>query len=209
MEPGKVTYYRLFENCWGTDTFSEEKTEMHIGFGDETVTYTYNPYDPPSFKGGLSACFDGAAYQDPPNSRYDIISRYTKPFEEDVFVKGKMTASLAVSSDCEDTCFYVRVSVEKDGGDFGLRDDITTLCFQLGDYVPGTKQTLTFSFDEHAFLIRKGERLRVDIASADAMHYLRHTNNKGSFYEQATAKIAHNTVFLNESELVLPIEKKR
>jgi predicted acyl esterase len=116
-----------------------------------------------------------------------------------------MATKLRVSSDCEDTCFYVRVSIEKDRGDFGLRDDITSLCYQLGDYVPNTAVDLTFSFDEHAFLIKKGERLRVDIASANVEHYVRHTNQKGLYSEQTTAKIACNTVYLQDSTLVLPI----
>ena len=37
------------------------------------------------------------------------------------------------SSDCEDTCIYVRVSVDKgDGIWYLLRDDITTLCAEGG-----------------------------------------------------------------------------
>ena len=167
----------------------------------------YNPFDAPEFKGGLSRAFGGALYQDKPNSRYDIISVYTEPFEKDTQVKGKMSARLSVKSDCEDTCFYVRVSIEKEHGDFGLRDDITSLCFKLGDYKPNSVAELDFEFDEHAFLIKKGERLRVDISSADNAHYVRHTNQKGLFSEQTTAKIAHNTVYLNASELVIPVCK--
>ena len=118
-----------------------------------------------------------------------------------------MKAVLNVKSDCEDTCFYVRLSIEKERGDYGLRDDITSLCYQLGSYKPDSVVNLSFSFDEHAFLIRKGERLRIDIASADNDHYVRHTNQKGLYSEQTTAKIAHNTVYLKESYLVLPIEE--
>jgi predicted acyl esterase len=171
------------------------------------VEYTYNPFDPPRFKGGLSCNFGGGVFQDKPNSRHDIISVYTPKFENDTFVKGKMAARLKVSSDCEDTCFYVRVSIETERGDYGLRDDITSLCYQLGDYKPGDAVDLDFTFDEHAFLVKKGERLRVDIASANAEHYVRHTNMKGLYSEQTTAKIAHNRVFLQESQLVLPVVK--
>ena len=103
--------------------------------------------------------------------------------------------------------FYIRISIEKEQGDFGLRDDITSLCYQLGDYKPSSVTELDFNFDEHAFTIKKGERLRVDIASADNDQYVRHTNQKGLFSEQTTAKIAHNTVLLQDSYLTLPIEK--
>ena len=118
-----------------------------------------------------------------------------------------MSAKLSVKSDCEDTCFYIRVSIEKENGDYGLRDDITSLCYQLGEYIPDAVVTLDFDFDEHAFVIRKGERLRVDISSADNEHYVRHTNQKGLYSEQTTAKIAHNTVYLQKSFLTLPVEK--
>ena len=205
FEKGKVTYYSIFENIWRTDSFEAPEESLSLVLGNGEVSYTYNPFDPPRFKGGLSCNFGGSAFQDKPNSRHDIISVYTEPFEKDTFVKGKMAARLRVSSDCEDTCFYVRISIEKDRGDFGIRDDITSLCYQLGDYTPNTEVDISFEFDEHAFLVKQGERLRVDIASASAEHYVRHTNQKGLYSEQTTAKIAHNKVFLQNSELILPI----
>ena len=116
-----------------------------------------------------------------------------------------MSARLSVKSDCEDTCFYVRVSIEKEKGDYGLRDDISSLCYQLGEYKPGSGVELNFEFDEHAFLIEKGERLRIEISSSDNEHYVRHTNQKGLYSEQTTAKIDHNTVYLHDSYLRLPI----
>lgn len=206
FETGKVTYYTLFENKWETDGFLTSPAAMEIKLGDDEVSYVYNPYDAPKFKGGLSRAFGGNAFQDKPNSRHDIISVYTAPFEEDVCVKGKMSATLTVKSDCEDTCFYVRVSIEKENGDYGLRDDITSLCYQLGEYKPDSVVELKFDFDEHAFLIKKGERLRIDIASADNEHYVRHTNQMGLYSEQTTAKIAHNTVYLKNSFLILPVK---
>lgn len=208
FEPGKVTYYRLFENAWKTDAFASGEAFLTLPLGDKSVTWLYNPFDPPSFKGGLSTNFGGSCYQDAPNSRYDIISVYTEPFTEDTFVKGKMTAQLTVRSDCEDTGLYMRVSITEERGDYGLRDDITSLCHQLGDYTPGTDVAIDFTFDEHAFLIRRGQRLRIDIASADNAHYVRHTNMKGLYSEQTAARIAHNTVDLALSTLTLPIEKR-
>jgi predicted acyl esterase len=102
---GMVTYYKLFSNEWCTDTFKNSDNTKIIPFGQGEVTYCYNPYNPATFKGGLSANFGGNAWQDPPNSRYDIISLYTPEFLEDTFIKGKMKAKLKVKSTCEDTCF--------------------------------------------------------------------------------------------------------
>ncbi len=207
VELGKVTYYRAFENGWTTDDFDFAKGRTDITLGDKEVSYKYDPDNAPTFIGGLSCSFGGSVFQDEPYKREDIVTVYTDAFEKDVFVKGKMSAKLKVSSDCEDTCFFMRLSLTKDGKDLGIRDDITTLCFQLGDYEPNSKVTLDFTFDEHAFCIHKGEKLRIDIASADREHYIPHTNNKGPYYEQTSKKIANNTVYLNESVLTLPIEE--
>lgn len=206
FKQGEITYYRLFENKWKTEKEVSAEKNMEITLGSEEISYVYNPYDPPKFKGGLSRGFDGALFQDKPNSRHDIKSFYTEPFESEVFVKGKMSANLKVISNCEDTCFFIRVSIEKEVGDFPLRDDITSLLYQLDDYKPNTWVNLCFEFDEHAFLIKKGERLRIDLASADAAHYVRHTNNKGLFSVQTTAKVAQNSIDLSNSKLILPIE---
>lgn len=206
FEQDKVTYYRLFENRWQTDSFRTPEKTVVLPLGNTEATYLYNPYDPPSFRGGLCTNFGGAEFQDAPHSRHDIISVYSEPFASDSFIKGKMRARLLVRTDCEDTCFYVRVSLVKDQGDYGLRDDITSVCREVPAYRPGEKAYLDFTFDEHAFLIRKGERLRVDIASADNAHYVRHTNLKGLYSRKERAVPAHNTVFLGESVLILPVE---
>ena len=63
-----------------------------------------------------------------------------------------------------------------------------------------------FSFDEHAFVIRRGEKLRIDISSSAYPYYVPHTKQKGLYSEQTTAKVACNTVVLEESYLELPIQ---
>lgn len=206
VETGKVTYYELYGNRWRTDDFAPPADTRVIPLGEGEHTYVYNPYAPASFRGGLSANFGGTAWQDPPNSRYDILSIYTAPFETDTVIKGQMTARLCVRSDCEDTCFYVRVSLAKADGDLGLRDDITAISGVAPDYNAGDEVMLDLTFDDHAFVVKAGEKLRVDISSSAFGLYVPHTNNRGHFALQTTAKIAHNTVVLDKSALTLPIE---
>ena len=67
---------------------------------------------------------------------------------------------------------------------------------------------MEFSFDEHAFVVKKGERIRVDISSSAFPHYVPHTNQKGLFSEMTTAKTATNTVVLQESYIELPVCKE-
>ena len=54
-------------------------------------------------------------------------------------------------------------------------------------------------------IIKKGEKLRIDISSSAFPHYLPHTNCRGLFSEQARARVATNTVNLEQSYLELPI----
>ncbi len=100
----------------------------------------------------------------------------------------------------------MRVSLVKPEGYYGLRDDIQQISNFRPDYVPGEEAELEFSFDEHAFAVKRGERLRIDVSSSAFPLYVRHTNQRGLFSEQKTAKIAHNTVILGASTLTVPVE---
>ena len=206
LEQGKVTYYSLFENRWRTDDFKQPTKHLTFPLGHGEVTYLYNPYAPAAFPSGLSCNFGGASWQDPPNSRYDIKSFFTPAFDRDTLVRGKMKMTLKVRSDCEDTCFYAVVSLDKPEGAFGLRDDITQISNVTESYVPGETVSLTFCFDEHCFLIKAGERLRIDVSSSAFPNYVRHTNQKGLYATQTTARAAHNTLILDGSELTVPVE---
>lgn len=203
---GKVTYYKLFDGKWCCDQFSKAKEYQRIDLGSEEVSYVYDPDDPATFKGGLSANFKGAAWQDAPNLRSDIITVYSSEFTQDTFVKGKIKAKLKVKTNCEDTCFYMRLSLHKEQGDYGLRDDINQISNFCDHYVPNSEIEMDFSFDEHAFVIKKGESLRIDISSSAFPHYVRHTNNKGLFSEQTTTKIAVNSIVLKNSYIEIPVD---
>ena len=203
--PGKVTYYELFENAWHTDDFFDATEKVTIPLGEGEVSYRYNPFAPAKFQGGLSCNFSGNEWQDAPNSRYDIISIFTPEFTEDTLIKGKMRAKLTVRSDCEDTCFYLRLSTKREGGYYGLRDDIQKISSFDKNYLPGGEVELSFTFDEHAFLMRAGESIRIDISSSAWPFYVPHTNTRGLFSEQTTAKVATNTVVLSKSQLTIPI----
>lgn len=199
-----MTYYKLFGGEWCCDEFYDTEESMTLSLGEGEAGYQYNPTPPTVFEGGLSANFGGAVWEKPPHSREDVLSVYTKEFTEDVFVKGKIKTKLYVKSDCEDTCFYVRLSLAKKEGDYGLRDDIQQISNFYVDYNPNEEISIDFSFDEHAFVILKGERLRIDIASSAFPLYVRHTNQKGLFSEQTETNIANNVVNYGKSYVVLP-----
>lgn len=205
FERGKVTYYKLFGAKWCCDNFYDANDLKKIKFGEGSIIYKYNPYAPATFKGGLSANFGGNAWQNPTQSRYDVISLYTPEFDDDTYVKGKIHANIKVRSDCEDTCFYIRISLCKEEGDYGLRDDINQISNFDAAYQPNREIEMSFSFDEHAFVIKKGEKLRIDVSSSAYPYYVPHTNRRGLFSEQTSAKVATNTVVLDDSYIELPI----
>ncbi len=205
VERGQVTYYELFGG-WRTNEFAPTEASRTVVLGEGARTYTYNPDDPARFRGGLSANFGGTAWQDAPDGRPDIVTVYTPPFETDTVIKGQMRARLCVRSDCDDTCFYIRVSLKKPEGDLGLRDDITAISRVAPAYKAGDTVMLDFAFDDIAVAIKAGEKLRVDISSSAYGLYVPHTNYRGHFALQTEAKIAHNTVVLGESTLTLPVE---
>ncbi len=49
FEKGVVSYYRTFENRWGSDFYSSETTPLTTPLGDEENSFVYDPFDPPAF----------------------------------------------------------------------------------------------------------------------------------------------------------------
>lgn len=203
--PGKVRYYALWENRWiEADSMPEAGRRVEFSLGEGERSWVYDPKRPlPDFPGSGGMCFGGMRKQPEPNFRDDVVSFVLPEMAERLDVRGRMKAVLAVKSDCEDTCFYVRVSVKKpDGGWYLLRDDITSLSANGGDYVPNTVRRVEFRFVDHAFRLEKGDQLRVDVASACAQ-FAPHGNVKGLQSAVREPKVAHNVVDAGQSRLVL------
>ena len=114
-----------------------------------------------------------------------------------------MKAKLKVKSDREDTCFYMRLSICKEEGDLGLRDDITKISNFTDNYIKGSEIDVDFTFDPIAFTVKKGEKLRVDISSSCFPNYSIHTNTKEHYALAETCVTAHNTVILHDSQLTI------
>lgn len=200
FKKGVITYYRTFENVWDSDYLSIKSSPLKLLLGKGSKSFLYDPLSPPSFR-----C-EGLIAEDA-CEREDMLTIYTEPFKSDTFIKGRMSVSLIVESNCPDTSFYVRISIKKDMFTYVLRHDITSLCYQLGDYTPNTEAKLDFSFDDYAFLIKKGECLRIDVSSTDNGTYVSHTNKKGAYHLQEETNVAQNKVRLDRSYITLPVEE--
>jgi len=213
IQPGKTSYYALYENAWHhTDRLVNGPVPHTFYLNNRTldaqpgapaaITYAYDPKKPVPFKGGLCLNFGGMPVQDPPDFRPDVISFLSAPLTQTWDVRGRMTARLVCKTDCEDTCFYVRLSLVKDGVAYPLRDDITSLCYAMPKYTPGTEKAVEFCFSDHAFRISPGDVLRLDVSSSSS-HFVPHTNNKGLQSVQRSCRIANNTIVCGKSCVTL------
>ena len=195
---GKISYYRAFEKGWAHDFYATKTEDVSLPLGEGNKSFHYRPATPPAFPA------EGTFRQTP--ERDDILKILLPPFERDIFIKGNMRAELSVQSTCEDTSFYVRISVQTPDYTYALRHDITSLGYQLTRYEKNAVASLSFRFDEYAFLLKRGDRLLIEIASTDDNVYVAHTNQKGAYHLQPSATDAVNTVHLDRSRLILPIE---
>ena len=201
----RTRYYALWENAWHEEpALADGPRRVAFALGKGERGYAYDPKRAlPVFPGSGGLGFGGMQVQPPPDFRDDVLSYLLPPLTERLDVRGRMTATLTVASDCEDTCFYVRVSVKKqDGRWYLLRDDITSILFQHRTYVPNTTCSLSFRFADHAFRLEPGDQLRVDVSSACAQ-FAPHSNVKGEQALVREPKTARNRVFAETSELVL------
>lgn len=215
VKPGNITYYSLWENKWITEPFLADGTQKLTLFpgnrtlqkasGNGEISYLYNPENPAGFPGGCNYSMGGMAEQPPPDFRSDVISFVSDKFEKTVKVRGKMSAKIYVKSDCEDTSFFLRLSIVKGDKTYCLRDDIMPISKQYPNYKPNTVVPLDFSFIEHAFVLEKGDRLRLDISSSCWPTFVPHTNLKGDRFYHTSSKIANNTVVLNNSSITLNV----
>ncbi len=216
VEKGKAKWYSLWQNKWITaDNLENAPNELKFYLNKNRtlgnsadvpseITYAYDPKNPASFKGGITFGFGGMQEQDKPNSRADIISFESEPFTENTIVEGRMKVSLSVKTDCEDTCFYVRVNIVKSNGKiYSLRDDITSVLREVKNYKPNTQVQIDFEMVEHSFMFEKGDKLRVDVSSSNVPTFTVHTNIKGNQNTQKETKIANNTIITGKSSISL------
>ncbi|MBE6413164.1 MAG: CocE/NonD family hydrolase [Verrucomicrobiaceae bacterium] len=216
IELSKVKWYSLWQNKWITATdiknapnelkfyLNKNRTLDKSATTPTEITYVYYPKKPAKFRGGVAHTFGGMQEQSKPNSRPDIISFVSAPFEKNTIVEGKMKVSLSVKTDCEDTCFYVRVNIVKNNGKtYSLRDDITSVLREVKNYKPNSVAQIDFEMVEHSFMFEKGDKLRVDVSSSCVPSFTVHTNIKGNQNTQAKTKNANNTIITGKSTITL------
>ena len=218
---GKTTYYRLWDHRWLTADELVNASECEEWRLDADrrltpgaaaageITYTYNPYDPAPFAGGVCNNFGGLKYQDGPNSRYDIVSFVSDPLEHDRVCEGRIEVELHCRSTAEDTCFYIRLDLVRDGKTLSLRDDIDSVRRHAPEYRPGEECVIRYTLAPHAFRLQSGDRLRLDVSSSCVPHFQVHTNRPGLQALHRTARSCRNTVITGSSLVRLFVRRER
>ena len=221
LTKGEINRYVLFGDRWESSPeigssskyckfyLNTDRTLSVTPVRSGKISYKYDPRDPAVFQGACHGNFGGVAVQNPPNSRQDIISFVSAPFEEDKTIEGDFKGRLYVTSTAPDSCFYIRLSVVNGDRAFGLRNEIDSICRTNPDFVPGKEAAIDFSIAPHHFKVAKGDRLRLDISSSCFPYFQLHSNFRGNQALQTGTQVADNTLFTGKSYIEIPFAPER
>ena len=212
-ETENMKYYNIGADRWEASEYPKFGNEKKIYFNsdnkltstphseNEKITYEYDPEKKQEFF-EFHNIFKAPA----PNTQSDVISFVSDKFIAEESFFGNVKFSMDISSDCEDTAFFMRLYLVENGEAYNLTEDITSVSYIHDDYVPGSKVRIGMTTPPIAFTVKKGASLRVDISSS-CKKYINHANVKGHWAEVITTKIAHNTLFLKDAYIELPINE--
>lgn len=218
IREGKVRYYNIGKNVWEySDMFPKgiNKKTYYLSCNSRltfdkpekgSITYTYDPENAPSFPGGPNTFITGPvgfAYQPEINFRPDVISFVSEPASEEYTVKGRASVTLQISSSSHATAFVIRLSVIDNNGNTTIMQDSPSETPMLFE---GEKFLLSSHTGPMCLTVRKGEKIRVDISSADKHSYMLHSNIPGDQYYVNRSIKADNTVYFGLSRIELPID---
>ena len=209
-QTGKLTYYSLGSEDWYTESasqpasvkfyFSEDRKLSQVPLAqDLRITYRYDPDDAPG-------CFrhNGIFPGHEPNSIPGVITFLSEPADTRCQFFGPIRWHMTLSSDCEDTAFFIRVSIVENGISYNLTQGITSLSYIAPDCRADMPIPVDLDTTPIAFTLKKGTRLRVDISSHSDI-FAPHPNIKGNWAEISECKIANNTLHLKDAYIALPL----
>lgn len=216
--PGKVKYYHIGKNEWVyADDFpsSAPSKPLYLAGGGMlsdaqpepgSVTYTFDPGNPPFFPGGPNTfCTQptGFAVQPEPDFRPDVKSFISAPLTEELTLSGVVEMELEVSSTADGTAFIGRLCCVEANGNATIMQDCP---IEIERMTAGEKVMICGQMGPVCWTLHPGERLRLDIASADAHSYRVHSNCAGDQFTVRETRVADNTVYFGKSRLILPVE---
>jgi putative CocE/NonD family hydrolase len=164
-------------------------------------SYVYDPDDPTPTLGGSILSYvmkPGSADISELHERGDVLTYTTGPLEADLDVVGPLRLVLYASSDALDTDFYGRLSdVFPDGRAIALQNGVLRARYRHADgepelLEPGRVYRFEIDMWATANRFKVGNRLRLDISSADFPKFERNDNRGG---EAGVPIKARQTIF--------------
>lgn len=211
-QTGKINYYSIGGGKWNTtDTLNPAQPAKALYFHkdltlsntaestDSQITYRYDPdHTPGCFR--HNGIYPGHA----PNTVPGVITFLSDPAEKDQQFFGPVHWHMTVSSDCDDSAFFLRVSFVENGESYNLTQVITTMSHIAPNCHAGMPVTIDLDTTPIAFTLKKGCQIRVDISSHSDIH-APHPNIKGHWAEIDHCKIANNSLHLQNACISLPV----
>ena len=182
--------------------------------GGARDTFDYDPRNPvPTIGGNNLTLPKGPMDQRAVGDRKDVLRYQTEPLAQAVEIAGNVEAELTVSTDAEDTDFMVKlVDVYPNGYEALVLDQAYRLRYHDGFEKPsrvekGKAYTIRLDLWPTALVFNKGHRIAVHVSSSNAPRFERSTNTWAPLRSYDQAVVAHNTVHLGKSRLLLPVTK--
>ncbi|MCX6646228.1 MAG: CocE/NonD family hydrolase [bacterium] len=177
--------------------------------------YTYDPDDPTPYLMDAASLQIGGPFDARPVERRDDVLCYTSGiFKEDLIICGRLWAELFVSSSAEDTEFCAKLcDVYPNGHARQLNDGNIRLALRnsLEKQEPvKSGEIVKILIDMWATYVRikKGHRLRLEVASSAVPKFAPHTNTLEPPGSAVKAIIAQNRVYHAseyQSRVILPV----
>ncbi|HID25652.1 MAG TPA: CocE/NonD family hydrolase [Thermoplasmata archaeon] len=200
-----------------TSFYFHENGTLNMDYpGDyDPITYTYDPTNPVPTIGGQNLMLPSGPFdQRLVENREDVVLFTTPPLTEPVEATGPVKAKLFVSSDCVDTDFTVKLTdVYPDGRSILITDGILRMRNRDGrDHwelmKPGEIYEIEVDLWSTSYIWNTGHRIRVAVSSSNYPRFLANPNTADAIYKNTTYKIAHNTLYFDNTHpscIILPI----
>ncbi|MCD8216654.1 MAG: CocE/NonD family hydrolase [Clostridiales bacterium] len=188
---------------------------------EENNSYEYDPKSPTESCGGnlmssvkqITGAERCCRVQPKPGERKDSISFVSDPLTEDLHMAGHVTVHLFVSSSASATAFSVHVmEMSADGKSINIRDDITDIRWRtdhdVEEYEPGSVVELTLPMIDCDWMLKKGSRIRVDIASSNFPAYHVHPNVTDNWAKTDKVEVAEQCIYTGgkyDSRIDIPV----
>ncbi len=169
-------------------------------------SYTSDPMNPVPTRGGPICCTgnpddrSGPVDQREVESRDDVLVYTSDPLDADLRIAGPLSAKLRVSSTARDTDIVARlVHVWPDGRATNIQEGALRMRYRDGVARPvlmeaGRSYDVTVNMRSIAYLVPKGHRIRLTLASSSFPQLARNLQTGGPMQDEVDAVVAVNKV---------------